>query len=131
MATAAPGINGYIANLIRALPEADPTFTYTVFGGSQGQPPAHERISVRRTPFSTQHPLRRIVWEQLGQPVALRQVQPDLVHALAFVTPVFSRVPSIVTVYDLSFVHYPGLLPAARRGIYGADAALVPRRRGA
>ena len=109
------GIKGYIANLIRALPEADPSITYTVFCGSQGQPPAHERLAVWRTPFSTQHPLRRILWEQLGQPVALRRARPDVAHALAFVTPVFSRVPSIVTVYDLSFVHYPGLLPAARR----------------
>ncbi len=109
------GIRGYIANLIRALPDADPTFTYTVFCGSQGGPPDHERLAVRRTPFSTQHPLRRILWEQFGQPAALWQVRPDAAHALAFVTPVLSRVPSLVTVYDLSFVHYPDLLPAARR----------------
>jgi glycosyltransferase involved in cell wall biosynthesis len=55
------------------------------------------------------------VWEQVIQPHALRQAHPALLHALAFVTPLFSRVPSVVTVYDLSFIHYPELLTTARR----------------
>lgn len=109
------GINGYIYNLLRALPEADPSFIYTVFTGSQVQPPAHERFKLRRCPWNTQPPLRRVLWEQGVQPLALWQTHPVLLHALAFVTPVFSRIPSVVTVYDLSFVHYPALLPAARR----------------
>ncbi len=70
---------------------------------------------IRRARWNTESPLRRILWEQAVQPWALRQVRPDLAHALAFVAPVFSRVPSVVTVYDLSFIHYPDLLPAARR----------------
>lgn len=109
------GINGYIYHLLRALPDADPTFYYTVFTGSQARPPLHERVTVRRAHWDTQRPLRRIVWEQVLQPLALQQTHPALLHALAFVTPVFSRVPSVVTVYDLSFIHYPALLPAARR----------------
>jgi glycosyltransferase involved in cell wall biosynthesis len=109
------GINGYIYNLIRALPEADPSISYTVFTGSQAHPPDHARLRARRARWNTQPPARRIAWEQVIQPAALRQAHPDVAHALAFVTPVFSRVPAVVTVYDLSFVHYPELLPAARR----------------
>jgi glycosyltransferase involved in cell wall biosynthesis len=109
------GINGYIANLLRALPDAAPDFTYTVFVGAQAHPPAHERLAIRRAAWNTEHPLRRILWEQLAQPFALRAARPDLAHGLAFVTPLFSRVPAVVTVYDLSFVHYPDRLPAARR----------------
>lgn len=109
------GINGYMYNLIRALPDADPALAYTVFTGRQGQPPAHPRLAVRRTGWRTEQPARRILWEQVVQPVALWRTRPDLLHALAFVAPVLSRVPAVVTVYDLSFVHYPGLLPAARR----------------
>jgi glycosyltransferase involved in cell wall biosynthesis len=109
------GINGYIYHLLRALPDADPSLAYTVFVGKQGQPPAHERVAVRRAAWNTEHPARRIVWEQIAQPVALLRTRPDLAHALAFVTPVLSRVPSVVTVYDLSFIHYPDRLPAARR----------------
>lgn len=113
------GVNGYIFNLLHALPPADPSLAYTVFTGSQGHLPTDERVSgqvlVRRAPWNTEHPTRRIVWEQLVQPFALMQAKPDLVHALAFVSPVMSRIPSVVTVYDLSFVHYPDRLPAARR----------------
>jgi glycosyltransferase involved in cell wall biosynthesis len=109
------GINGYIFNLLNALPEADPSFTYTVFTGQQAQPPEHKRMTTRRAAWATGRPTHRILWEQAIQPAALRQVQPDLLHALAFVSPVVSRIPTVVTVYDLSFVHYPEVLPAARR----------------
>ncbi len=109
------GISGYIYNLLRALPDADPDFSYTVFAGPQSQPPAHDRLAVRRAAWNTESPLRRILWEQIAQPLALRRAHPDLAHGLAFVSPLLSRVPSLVTVYDLSFVHYPDRLPAARR----------------
>ncbi|MBN1679257.1 MAG: glycosyltransferase family 4 protein [Anaerolineae bacterium] len=109
------GINGYIYNLIRALPDVDADFSYTVMAGHQGHVPVHERLTVRRTPWSTEKPSRRIVWEQAIQPFALARVQPDLVHALAFVAPVANNIPTVVTVYDLSFIHYPNRLPAVRR----------------
>jgi len=109
------GINGYIYHVLQALPDADPSFSYTVFAGRLAQPPAHDRLAVRRSAWDTQPPLRRIFWEQIVLPAALAQTRSDLLHALAFVTPVLSLTPSVVTVYDLSFVHYPHLLPAARR----------------
>jgi glycosyltransferase involved in cell wall biosynthesis len=109
------GINGYIFHLLQALPEADSSLTYTVFVGPQGDPPEHARMAARRAPFRTVHPLRRILWEQIVQPAALLKTRPDLHHALAFVSPVFSRVPTVTTVYDLSFIHYPHLLSSARR----------------
>lgn len=109
------GINGYIYNLLAALPEADPALRYTVLVGRQAQPPAHARLRVRRWPGSTEAPLRRLLWEQIVQPWALARTWPDLVHALAFAGPLISPRPQVVTVYDLSFVHYPALLPAARR----------------
>jgi len=39
----------------------------------------------------------------------------DGYHALAFVAPALSSVPMVVTLYDLSFIHYPERLPKARR----------------
>lgn len=109
------GINGYIYNLLRALPAADPALRYTAFVGQQGQPPQHARLAVRRASWHTERPLARILWEQLVQPAAVARTQPDLLHALAFVSPVLARTPSVVTVYDLSFAHYPQRLPAMRR----------------
>ncbi len=109
------GINGYIANLLRALPEADPSLGYTVFVGAQAHLPAHPRMRVCRSRWDTSAPLRRIAWEQIAQPLALARERPALLHALAFVSPLLNPTPSVVTVYDLSFVHYPQRLPAARR----------------
>lgn len=109
------GINGYIAQLLRALPDADSSFQYTVMVGQQVESTAYQHLCLRRTPFTTLHPLRRIVWEQLIQPISLWRIRPDLLHSMAFVSPIFSRTPSVVTVYDLSFVHYPQVLSSARR----------------
>lgn len=109
------GISGYIANLLRALPAADPALRYTVFAGPQAALPADSRLRVRRSAWRTEHPLARILWEQIAQPLALERDRPDLVHQLAFVAPVLARRPFVVTVYDLSFVHFPERLPPARR----------------
>ncbi len=106
------GIHGYIANLLACLPDADPDLRYTAFVGS-GEPPPHPQMTVRRTRLPTAHPLARIVWEQLAQPWQLGGL--DLLHALAFVSPLLGRRPTVVTVYDLSFLRYPERLPAARR----------------
>ena len=109
------GINGYITNLLRALPEADPALHYTLFVSEQSRPPSHPRVQIRRSRWDTAAPVRRVLWEQVAQPLALMRERPALLHALAFVSPVLNRTPSVVTVYDLSFVHHPERLPAARR----------------
>ena len=109
------GVNGYMYNLLHALPAADSSLNYIVFAGSQSHSPTHERMAERRAPWYTERPSQRILWEQFVQPFALAQTRPDLVHGLAFVSPIINPVPSVVTVYDLSFIHYPDRLPAARR----------------
>src|SRR5690606_41773700 len=79
------GINGYIANLLRALPDADPSLRYTVFAGPQATVASGPRVRVRRSAWNTTHPLARNVWEQLAQPLALSRVQPDLAPQHPFV----------------------------------------------
>jgi glycosyltransferase involved in cell wall biosynthesis len=54
----------------------------------------------------------------------------DLLHSMAFVTPLISPWPTVVTVYDLSFVHYPAAFPAARRTYLRLLAQLSCRRAG-
>ncbi|MFN8562479.1 MAG: glycosyltransferase [Anaerolineae bacterium] len=70
-------------------------------------------MTIQRSKLDTASPVRRILWEQAVQPFALGGL--DLYHALAFVAPLALTVPSVVTIYDLSFVHYPERLPTARR----------------
>jgi len=107
------GIHHYIDQLLRHLPAAAPDFRFTVFTGS-GEPDM-PGADIRRTRLPTARPLVRILWEQFVQPVTALGLRPDLLHALAFVAPVATRLPSIVTVYDLSFRLTPDRFRPAQR----------------
>src|SRR5829696_10267061 len=91
------GIHHYIDQLLRHLPAASPDLRFTVFTGSPHA--AMPGAAIRRTSLPTHHPFVRIAWEQLLQPLELARLRPDLHHALAYVSPWASRVPSVVTVY--------------------------------
>jgi glycosyltransferase involved in cell wall biosynthesis len=107
------GIHGYIYNTLAHLAAAAPEhWQFTVMAG-KGNPAQFPGLTMRHSRMNTDSPLRRILWEQLAQPVQLGEF--DLYHALAFVAPLWLRVPMVVTVYDLSFVHYPQVLTAVRR----------------
>lgn len=107
------GVHGYIYNLLRCLPAAAPddwSFTAMVGGTNQTR---FDGVEMRRAGWDTEAPMRRILWEQVAQPWRLSEF--DLYHALAFVSPFVNLTPSVVTVYDLSFIHYPGVHSTARR----------------
>lgn len=107
------GIHGYIFNTLAHLADAAPDdwrFTAMVGAANAAHFPG---MTMRRSRMATDSPLRRILWEQTIQPWQLDDF--DLYHALAFVAPVWLRKPMVVTVYDLSFLHYPQVLTPARR----------------
>ena len=100
------GANWYIYHMLRHLPAADPALRYTAFTSApRFSPPAGMRI--HRPRWSTATPLGRITWEQAVAPLALRREQVDLLHAMAFVAPLLAPCPTVVTIFDLSFVFYP------------------------
>ncbi|MCS6910887.1 MAG: glycosyltransferase, partial [Anaerolineales bacterium] len=120
------GIHRYIFNLLRHLPEAAPDFDFTVFVGA-GRPEM-ARARIERSRWPTQHPFIRIAWEQCVQPLALVRLRPDLLHSLAFASPLLNPAPAVVTVYDLSFRLFPQNFPAAQRLYLSAFTALSCRR---
>ncbi len=107
------GIHRYIHSMITHLPRVAPEANFTLLVNHL-LPDALPRTT-QRVGMNTASPVRRIFWEQALQPLALRQIKPDVYHASAFVMPYGLHVPSVVTVYDLSFVHYPDVLSRARR----------------
>ncbi|HLA41814.1 MAG TPA: glycosyltransferase, partial [Aggregatilineales bacterium] len=108
------GIHGYIYHTLRCLPDAAQDAEFDVLTGA-GNPPEHPRMHIHRSRFSTANPIRRIIWEQVIQRSVLRKLAPDLYHGMAFVAPMGLHIPSVVTVYDLSFIRYPAGLSTARR----------------
>ena len=107
------GIHGYIyhtlVNLRAAAPE---NWRFTAMVGAANSLNL-DGLIVRRSKWDTDSPLRRILWEQAVQPFQLSEF--DIYHGLAFVSPLLLTKPSIITVYDLSFLHYPQVLSTSRR----------------
>jgi glycosyltransferase involved in cell wall biosynthesis len=66
-----------------------------------------ERFQVRRV---SANPYLRLGWD-LGR--LLRTDCPDLVH-VQYTAPIFNRIPTVVTVHDVSFLEYPEYFTAAR-----------------
>jgi glycosyltransferase involved in cell wall biosynthesis len=107
------GIHGYIYHTLANLKSAAPDdWRFTVMVG-KNNPAQFDGLTTRRARLDTESPLKRILWEQAAQPWGLGEF--DLYHAMAFVSPLLLRKPSVVTVYDLSFLHYPQVLSASRR----------------
>ncbi|MGC8826329.1 MAG: glycosyltransferase family 4 protein [Anaerolineae bacterium] len=100
------GISSYMDNLLRHLPAADAGMDYEVFTHERAWP-APAGMRVRHTRWPTHHPLARIPWEQVVLPWRLYAGRHDLLHALAFVSPLAWRGPTVVTVFDLSFLLFP------------------------
>jgi glycosyltransferase involved in cell wall biosynthesis len=105
------GIHHYIAQLLRHLPLDN--LRATAFTNDDGRELRDTGLTVRPTRWPTGTPYGRILWEQLIWPWQLGEF--DLLHSMAFVTPVFAARPAVVTVYDLSFIHYPDRFPRFQR----------------
>lgn len=130
------GIHGYISNLLRHLPAAEgaPDFRFIVFLG-EGQLESDRSLTVIRSAWPTGRPTIRILWEQLALPILylrgkLAGLEPrlHLLHSMAFVTPLAFAWPAIVTVYDLSFIHFPATFPTGQRAYLRLFARLSCRR---
>jgi len=120
------GINRYIHNLLTHLPLVDPDNRYTVFLGDRRFTSSDLALKLSRLP--THKPVVRIFWEQAVQPFALKKEGVDLLHALAFVTPLLSPCPSVVTIYDLGFLLYPESFKRSKRFYLSLFTRLSARR---
>lgn len=88
--------------------------------------PANDRLQVRPVSPSRSR-LRRILWEQCALPRLLRRDRARVLHAPAYVAPLATRCPVVLTVHDLHVfthpqycslanrLHYRLLLPASLR----------------
>ncbi|MBI4498237.1 MAG: glycosyltransferase family 4 protein [Chloroflexi bacterium] len=112
------GVGKFLAALLVHLQAADPENRYTVFTGPlppEAHLPAQENFRFVATRYSTASPLRRILWEQLAQPVELLRRGVDVLHAPVNVLPLACPCPAVLTIHDLSFLVYPDRLPRARQ----------------
>jgi glycosyltransferase involved in cell wall biosynthesis len=105
------GIHHYIAQLLRHLPLEG--LDATVFANDDGRELTDAPFTLHSTRWPTGTPYGRIFWEQFLWPWQLRSF--DLLHGMAFVTPIAAPCPAVVTVHDLAFIHYPDQFPRWQR----------------
>lgn len=107
------GIHHYIAQVLRHLPQDD-RLTYVIYSGHDGRW-SRPDFSHVAPPWPTENRWLRILWEQIYWPLSAGRHELDLMHSMAFVTPFWRSRPTTLTVYDLSFLHFPERFPALQR----------------
>jgi glycosyltransferase involved in cell wall biosynthesis len=124
------GIHSYILNLIRRLPAVDAHLRFTVFAGHKrgNSFAASNRLHWQISRWPTENPWVRVLWEQGVQPWTAHRAGLQLLHALAFVSPLVAGVPTVVTVHDLSFLRFPERFRPANRLYLSTMTRLSCRR---
>ncbi|HMT22097.1 MAG TPA: glycosyltransferase, partial [Promineifilum sp.] len=113
------GIGRYTRELIQALATEDPAFTFKLFSA---RPPATLPVPdslpsadhVSHCPAPVDERWLYRLWHRARFPLPVQFFTGpiDLFHSPDFVLPpVSGRIPTLLTVHDLSFVHYPETFP--------------------
>ena len=66
-------------------------------------------------------------WEQLLLPLELASLRVDVLHFPDFIPLFRRRTPTVITVHDLAFLHYPEILDQAAASYYGQIGKAVKR----
>lgn len=105
------GVENYIECLLDALNRTAVFGKDRIDAYCQGQfcsPPQWESISIRHAPACCRYRPLRILWEQTLLPRRLWHTY-DLLHTPAYVAPLMSDVPTVLTVHDLIALDHPEL----------------------
>jgi glycosyltransferase involved in cell wall biosynthesis len=94
------GSEQYTRHLLEALAKVDPVNEYLLFGPGPAPPTSNVRYPISNW--------AKLWFEQVSFPRACRRL--DLAHVPYFASPLFSTVPTVVTIHDL----IPLILPAYR-----------------
>ncbi len=110
------GVHVYAREMLRHLPAlAEPQqarFTALVSPSARDQVIGSHVQAVWR---DVESPLARIWMEQTALPGALQKLRADLYHGLGFVAPLRAPCPTVVTVFDVSFITQPRAHKLANR----------------
>lgn len=126
------GIGRYTRELVHALVAEDPATSYRLFSARPPRnPPVPDSLPVaahvRHCPAPLDERWLYRLWYRARLPLPVQTFTGplDLFHSPDFVLPpVSGRIPTILTVHDLSFVHYPETFPAR---LVAYLNAVVPR----
>src|SRR5580658_6354660 len=91
----------YIRNLLNEFARVDRSNQFIAY---VAKPHAEASLPARiETRWVSENPYKRLA---VDLPMHVRQDRPDLLH-VQYTGPVFTKVPLVVTVHDVSFLEYP------------------------
>lgn len=108
------GIHQYMAQVLRHLP-GEAGWEYLVFTRHDAAFLQRPDVTAVATAWPTEKRAVRILWEQLAWPWQASRRRLNLLHSMAFVTPWLAPCPTIITIYDLSFIHFPERFPRSQQ----------------
>jgi glycosyltransferase involved in cell wall biosynthesis len=126
----ATGVGRYLEGLLRGLDVWDHGVEWHLFFQGDRSPSLPRPDGPIHTHFS-HHRGSRVLWEQVLVVRDFEAVRPDVVFGPAYTVPFGLRVPSVVTIHDLSFEVLPeefGLRERWRRRILARRAARAAHR---
>ncbi len=109
----AGGISTYIVRLVEALEQIDTVSRYTVFHSRKMREPLVNRFRRASLWTPSHHAL-----ERLALSIELLAYGLDVYHTTDFIPPQFGARRQIITVHDLTFLHYPQFLTDESRRYY-------------
>src|SRR5262245_33363321 len=106
------GVGYYSEHLLRHLVCEHPDDEFVVVSNQaiDTTSPLPSRVEIASSAFR----VPRLVWMQMFAPGALERLRPDVVHFTNGMVPMVSRVPTVVTIHDMSLTMYPRYHPLRR-----------------
>jgi glycosyltransferase involved in cell wall biosynthesis len=110
------GITRYTRHLLQELAKLNHRDEFIIFQHRRHRTPLIEQANFRRaTLFAPVH----THIEQWMLPLELIRFSLDLLHSTDFIPPLYTTVPTVITVHDLAFLHWPHFLTKDSAAYYG------------
>lgn len=107
------GISTYIRRLITALEQVDTVNDYTIFHSRKDAQTISQKFKRKSLWTPAHHNIERLA---LSAETAWRGL--DVFHSPDFIPPLYAAKKHIITVHDLTFLHYPQYLTVDSRAYY-------------
>ena len=104
------GTQTYSTSLIDAFSQIDHQNEYLLFVNRETQIlnwPTQENFQVISCPIRASNRPWRLIWEQTVFPRFVKDYHIDVVHSLGFISPLFTSIPTVVTIHDLNYRFIP------------------------
>lgn len=99
------GIGRFLKNFIRTAADMRPDWEFILFGSQNTEVPFTLPDNAR---FYTLHDISTQFWEQVLLPKAIKKLKCRLFFSPYYKTCLFSPVPSVITIHDLTHFVFPG-----------------------